>query len=201
MVESDQQEQAGRPPDFIIIGATKAGWSALQKRCPFSDDDRLKLIGSMLQSYMEARALIPQCQLCEIRYSDVVQGQEECLRKIHTRLDLGNPPTQHIKATQGTYKKIHTRNFHLSWNQKSARFMNSSRVWAFSMEIYKAEHELHSTQGPAAALLILEKLGRVESMVEAHLVATHEPLGNIPPNQSHSLAGCARPFDQRQAHQ
>jgi len=59
----------------------------------------------MLQSYMEARALIPQCQLCEIRYSDVVQGQEECLRKIYTSLDLGNPPTQHIKATQGTYKK------------------------------------------------------------------------------------------------
>ena len=29
MVEIDQQEQAGRLPDFIIIGATKAGTTSL----------------------------------------------------------------------------------------------------------------------------------------------------------------------------
>ena len=55
------------------------------------------------------------------------------------------------------------------------------------MEIYKAEHELHSTQGPAAPLLVLEKLGRVESMVEAQFVATLKPLGGFSPNQSHRL--------------
>ena len=29
MVESDQQEQAGRLPDFIIVAATKAGTTSL----------------------------------------------------------------------------------------------------------------------------------------------------------------------------
>lgn len=79
-------------------------WSALQKRHPLSDDDRLTLIGSMLQSYLETRTLIPRGQLCEIYYSELVREQEACMRRVYSALDLGTPPDPAAQAAKEAYK-------------------------------------------------------------------------------------------------
>jgi omega-hydroxy-beta-dihydromenaquinone-9 sulfotransferase len=80
-------------------------WSALQKRRPLSDDDRLTLIDSILQSYMETRSLTPRGQLCEIQYSELVQQKQQCINKICTTLDLGTPPDPTIQTAKVAYKR------------------------------------------------------------------------------------------------
>ncbi len=80
-------------------------WSALQKRRILSDDARLESISSILKSYLETRALIPQGQLCEIHYSELVQHQETCVRKFYSALDLGTPPDLTLQAAKVAYQK------------------------------------------------------------------------------------------------
>ena len=80
-------------------------WSALQKRRPFSDDDRLESISSILQSYMKTRTLIPEGQLCEIHYSELIEHHEACIHKFYSALDLGNPPAHTVQSAKKSYKK------------------------------------------------------------------------------------------------
>ena len=80
-------------------------WSALQKRRPLTDGDRLILIGSLLQSYMEMRALIPEGQLCEIKYLELVTQQETCIQKFYSVLNLGTPPDLTVQTAKQDYKR------------------------------------------------------------------------------------------------
>lgn len=80
-------------------------WSALQKKRILSDDARLASISSILKSYMETRALIPQRQLCEIHYSELVRQQEACIQKFYSALDFGTPPDRTLQAAKEAYQK------------------------------------------------------------------------------------------------
>jgi hypothetical protein len=81
------------------------GWSALQKRGPISDEERLKWVSSMLQCYLDTRSLIPRGRLCEIHYDDLVRDQEACLRKVYSALDLGQPPSPGNAEAEKSYRK------------------------------------------------------------------------------------------------
>ncbi|MFM6171202.1 MAG: sulfotransferase family protein, partial [Sphaerospermopsis kisseleviana] len=80
-------------------------WSALQKGRILSDDTRLASISSILKSYMETRALIPQGHLCEIQYSELVRQQEACIQKFYSALDFGTPPDRTFQAAKEAYQK------------------------------------------------------------------------------------------------
>jgi len=80
-------------------------WSALQQSDPVTDDRRLEFMTSTLRRYMETRSMVPQGQLCEIHYADLVQKECESLHHIYWTLNLGAPPARTRSIDEKPYRK------------------------------------------------------------------------------------------------
>lgn len=80
-------------------------WSALQESTPVTDDRRLEFMTSTLRRYMETRTMIPQGQLCEIHYADLVRKESDSLRHIYSELNLGIPPARIPPTCEQPYRK------------------------------------------------------------------------------------------------
>jgi hypothetical protein len=67
-------------------------WSTLQKPSEFSDEMRLGMVASTLQRYLDTRSAIPEENLIEIKYNELVSDQVGTLKKIYSMLRLDLPP-------------------------------------------------------------------------------------------------------------
>lgn len=71
-------------------------WSTLQQPEGFSDENRLELVASSLKRYSDTRSVIPEGNLVEIKYRELVSDQAGTLKKVYSHLDLDMP--DHMRA-------------------------------------------------------------------------------------------------------
>jgi len=84
--------------------ASSRTWSALQESPPITDKQRLGYMTATLERYMATRNDIPNNNLCEIHYEDLVQNQDTTMKQIYAKLDLGSPPDYSTPPNAPPYK-------------------------------------------------------------------------------------------------
>jgi hypothetical protein len=64
------------------------GWNALRRRGTISGEEVAAFGGAMAERYLATRGLVPEGNLCEVRYEDLVADPGGVLGKIHGKLGI-----------------------------------------------------------------------------------------------------------------
>jgi hypothetical protein len=82
-------------------------WSALQRPPEVPEAVRLEWIVAVLQRYVDTRRLIPDGNLVEIRYRELVTDPVRTLERMYMKLDISMPERFRVKEESGYRRNRH----------------------------------------------------------------------------------------------
>jgi len=109
-----------------------AGWNALRHRGAASTAELAAFGGRMIDAYFATRGLIPDENLCEVRYEDLAANPIPVLAEIHHRLSIPgfDAVAEHVRRDEQLQR--YQRNRHLPLSPADAALVNDAYASLFS---------------------------------------------------------------------